>query len=120
VAYAPVVLNLPLYVALDRGWFQEAGVEVEPIAFTTANDMINALVAGQADVVTGVSLVPVINLESEGPGRVRVMTHSRMDQAHPYDGLVVKKDSRIRQLGGLTAQLDAARAICDAVDRMIG
>lgn len=104
VAYAPVVLNLPLFLALDRGWFVDANVQVHPISFTTANDMINALIAGQVDVVTGVSLVPVTNLEAEGPGRIRVITHSRMDAAHPYDGIVVRRESPVRRLSDLAGR----------------
>lgn len=104
VAYAPVVLNLPSYIAQDRGLFAKAGLNVEYTSFSSANDMINALVAGQVDVVTGVSLVPILNLEAQSPGKARVFLHSLMTAETPYDGVVVKKDSPIQGLADLVGK----------------
>ncbi|RBP36890.1 NitT/TauT family transport system substrate-binding protein [Roseimicrobium gellanilyticum] len=104
VAYAPVVLNLPSYVAQDRGLFEKAGVKVVYTSFSSANDMINALVAGQVDAVTGVSMVPVLNLEAQSPGKARVFLHSMMTKDTPYDGMVVKKGSPIKGLTDLAGK----------------
>jgi NitT/TauT family transport system substrate-binding protein len=104
VAYAPVVLNLPSYVAEDKGLFESRGLKPEYVSFSSANDMINALVAGQVDVVTGVSLVPILNLEAQFPGKARVFLHSMMTAATPYDGLVVKADSPIQGLSDLSGK----------------
>ncbi len=101
VAYAPVVLNLPAYVAQDRGMFAAKKVPVNFTVFNTANDMINAVVAGQVDAVTGVSLVPILNLEVQHPGKVRIVLHSKMTESCPYDGIVVKADSPIKSISDL-------------------
>jgi ABC-type nitrate/sulfonate/bicarbonate transport system substrate-binding protein len=101
VAYAPVVLDLPFFLGNDTGLFTRAGVQIDARPFTSANDMINALVAGQVDAVTGVSLVPVLNLEAQHPGRARILLHSRMTADAAYDGIVVKKDSRLMSLADL-------------------
>jgi ABC-type nitrate/sulfonate/bicarbonate transport system substrate-binding protein len=98
VAYAPVVLNLPSYVAQDRGMFAADKVSADFKVFNSANDMINAAVAGQVDAVTGVSLVPILNLEAQYPGKFRVFLHSKMTEAGPYDGIVVKADSTIKAI----------------------
>lgn len=101
VAYAPVVLNIPLYLGLSRGVFQSNGITIDAKVFTSANEMINAVIADQVDAVTGVSLVPILNLEAQQPGRVHVILHSRMTDDQPYDGLVVKTDSTIQTLNDL-------------------
>jgi ABC-type nitrate/sulfonate/bicarbonate transport system substrate-binding protein len=101
IAYAPVVLNLPLFVALDRGWFTEAGLKVEATPFTSANDMISALAASRVDAVTGVSAVPVFHLETNSPGRARVILHSRMTPTQAYDSIIVGRDSTIGSIGDL-------------------
>ena len=103
VAYAPVVLNAPLFLAQDRGIFQANNLKVDAKVFTSANDMINAIVADQVDAVTGVSLVPVLHLAAEAPGKIRVILHSRMVEDQVYDGLVVKNDSPIQKLEDLRA-----------------
>lgn len=101
VAYAPVVLNLPAYYAQEHGLFEKRGIDVDLNVFGSANDMINAVVAGQIDAVTGVSLVPILNLEKQYPGRVRVVLHSRMTDSSPFDGIVVKSGSSIHTIAGL-------------------
>jgi ABC-type nitrate/sulfonate/bicarbonate transport system substrate-binding protein len=101
VAYAPVVLNLPSYVAQDRGMFAAKNVSTNFTVFNTANDMINAVVAGQVDAVTGVSLVPILHLEDQYPGKVRVFLHSKMTDACPYDGILVKAESSIKSITDL-------------------
>jgi ABC-type nitrate/sulfonate/bicarbonate transport system substrate-binding protein len=101
IAHAPVVLNLPIFLAQDRGLFASNSLTADLKVFTSANDMINAVVAGQVDAVTGVSLVPILNLEAQNPGTVRVVLHSRMDDIHPFDGIIVKSDSPLRELGDL-------------------
>lgn len=104
VAYAPVVLNLPSFVAQDQGMFAKQSVKTDYKVFSSANDMINALVANQVEAVTGVSLVPILNLEAQSPGRVRVVLHSRMTNEAPFDGIVVKKDSAIQTLADLSGK----------------
>ena len=101
MAYAPVVLDLPFFLAKDTGVFERNGLKVEARVFTSANDMVNALVSGQVDAITGVSFVPVLNLEAQYPGRVRVLFHSRMTPEMAYDGIVVKQDSKLKTLSDL-------------------
>jgi ABC-type nitrate/sulfonate/bicarbonate transport system substrate-binding protein len=88
-------------LAQDNGLFSRIGLNAELKVFTSANDMINAIVAGQVDAVTGVSLVPILNLEAQNPGTVRIVLHSRMNDTHPFDGIVVKPSSPIQNLADL-------------------
>lgn len=81
--------------------FAAKGVTADFKVFGSANDMINAVVAGQVDAVTGVSLVPILHLETQHPGRVRVILHSKMTNACPYDGIVVKAESQIKSIADL-------------------
>jgi len=101
IAHAPVVLNVPTFLAQDQGIFSQNGLNAELKVFTSANDMINAIVAGQVDAVTGVSLVPILNLEAQNPGTVRIVFHSRMNDTQPFDGIVVKSNSPIQRLADL-------------------
>src|ERR1044072_2496325 len=65
MAYQPIVFGLPVFVGKEQKIFEKHGVEVEDKSFTSANDMLNALVAGQVDMVPGSPLVPVVALEAQ-------------------------------------------------------
>src|SRR4051812_356180 len=44
VAYAPVVLNIPLYLGQSRGIFKSNNITIGAKLFTSANEMINAVI----------------------------------------------------------------------------
>ncbi len=104
VAYAANVLALPLFVAQEIGGFEKYGVVVELQRHETANVMVAAVAGGSADIATGVSLLPVLNLEAQSPGRVHLLLHSRMSDRAPFDSIVVREDSNIRNLADLVGK----------------
>lgn len=101
VAYPPIVASLPMYVAENQALFQNSDVSINKTSFVNSNDMINAMIAKQVDVLPAVSLIPIINLEIEYPGRVRLFSHSRMRTNNAFDNLIVKSASSIQQLKDL-------------------
>lgn len=103
LAYPPIVASLPVFVAEEHKMFREAGISADAVPFVNSNDMVNALVAGQFDMLPAVSLIPVLHLEIQYPGTVRLFSHSRMTPERAFDSIVVKKDSPItgvEQLAG--------------------
>lgn len=96
MAYQPIVFGMPVFVGQERKIFQNHGLTVDAKSFTSANDMLNALVAGQIDMVPGAPLVPVVALESQYPGRFRIISHSVMTSDKPFDRILVKSDSPIK------------------------
>lgn len=96
MAYQPIVFGLPVFVGLEQKIFQKHDLSVEAKSFTSANDMLNALVAGQVEVIPGSPLVPVLSLESKYPGRFRVISHSVMTSNKPFDKILVKSGSSIK------------------------
>ncbi|MFI5118373.1 MAG: ABC transporter substrate-binding protein, partial [Terriglobales bacterium] len=68
---------------------------------SSSNDLVNAMVAGQADILPGTSLVPIIQLEIHSPGRVRIFSHSRMSDANALDKIIVKQASPLHDVKGL-------------------
>jgi ABC-type nitrate/sulfonate/bicarbonate transport system substrate-binding protein len=103
MAYQPIVFGLPVFVGNEQKIFEKHNLAVEAKSFTSANDMMNALVARQVDMVPGAPLVPVLALEAQYPGRFRVMSHSIMTTDKPFDRILVKSESPIKSpkdLGG--------------------
>jgi NitT/TauT family transport system substrate-binding protein len=97
----PIIASLPIYVAQERQLFASEKVSARTITFSSSNDMVNALLAGQVDVLPAVSLVPIVHLEIQDPGKVRVFSHSRMNTANALDKILIKEASKIRTLADL-------------------
>lgn len=104
VAYPPIIASLTMFVSEDKQLFSKEGLKLEKTTFVSSNDMINALVADQVDLLPAVSLVPVINLEIQYPGRVRLFSHSRMRPDNAFDSVVVKTNSPINALTDLAGK----------------
>ena len=89
----------PLYVALERGYFAERGLEVELIAPADPNDPPKLVAAGKADIA--VSYQPQLHLQvAAGLPLVRIGTLV----ATPLNSVVVLADSDITSLADLAGR----------------
>ncbi len=101
MAYPPIIPSLPVFVAQEQHLFAKQNIKLATISLNSSNDLVNALIAGQADVLPAVSLVPIIHLEIQHPGRVRVVSHSRMNPNNALDKIIVKDSFGPRALEDL-------------------
>lgn len=101
VAYPPMVASLPFVIARDAHLLSANNVAVKDTLFTSSNDMLNSMVAGQSDLIPAISIVPIIQLEIQHPGRVRLYSHSQMTAAYAIDAILVKANSSIKSLAEL-------------------
>lgn len=101
IAYPPMLASLPVVAAQDQQMFQHHGLQSEIVSFSSSNDMVSALVAGQIDVLPAVSLVPLLHLEIQHPGKFRVFSHSRMRRENSTYRIIVKGDSSLQKLAEL-------------------
>ena len=99
-----MVAALPFIIAQENQLFPTNDVKIEATLFTSSNDMLNSLVAGQSDLIPAVSLIPIIQLEIQYPGKVRLYSHSRMSREKAIDAIIVKDDSNIRALNDLAGK----------------
>lgn len=99
--YLPVVHALPLYVAIEKGYFTEEGITVEATKFEAPNQIIDALLNGQIDMsmagATGITAVA----ESQRPNSLRIFAIQGGDSQHIADGLIVHKDSSLNSIESL-------------------
>ena len=101
VAYLQIIPSLPVFVAQEQGLFDKENLRLKAIALSSSNDLVNAMVAGQADILPATSLVPIIHLEIQSPGRVRIFSHSRMNESNALDKIIVKEASPLHAIEGL-------------------
>ena len=88
--------HAPLYVALEKGYFADAGLEVELIAPADPNDPPKLVAAGKADLA--VSYQPQLHLQvAEGLPLVRIATLV----ATPLNTLLVLADGPVQTIADL-------------------
>lgn len=96
LAGVPAAFYLPLMVAHDRNMFQEHGMKSELVLFNNNNDMMNALLHGDAD-VSGLGSGGAFALEAQSPRRVRFV-YGQNNKSYSF---VVPAKSPIVTLEGL-------------------
>jgi ABC-type nitrate/sulfonate/bicarbonate transport system substrate-binding protein len=101
VAYLQIIPSLPVFIAQEQGLFDQENLRLKAIAVGSSNDLVNTMVAGQADILPATSLVPIIHLEIQSPGRVRIFSHSRMNEANALDKIIVRDSSPLHTVEDL-------------------
>ena len=66
----PVIQTLPLYVAAEKGYFKDEGVDVELIQFNSAMEKDIALSAGQIDGYFGDMMTPMVLRANHTPVKI--------------------------------------------------
>lgn len=96
--YQPFGNNLPIFVALEKGFFEEQGIKVKPVKIISANDAANAVVNGD---IVGNATVPLnvlLNIEENQPGLMKIFMVKTTSKDNWSDYLLVKKGSQISSI----------------------
>lgn len=96
VGYIPFSNCLPFYVAVEKGYFAERGLDVKPVRCNNSSDALNALIAGQVDALAGITFSSYWAAEQEEPGRLKLFLRHYEKPDDPFSYLLVHKDSEIK------------------------
>lgn len=105
VAYLPIYVDLPLFVAQEEGLFEKRGLRVDMKRFENSPDMNAALVSGRVDAVASIATPTIVTTEARDPGRFRVFMVDQATAANPLSSLLVPSNSDVTsvlQLKGKT------------------
>jgi NitT/TauT family transport system substrate-binding protein len=102
IANLPITEGLPLYLAIEKGYFKQEGIKIEYVRFDAPNQIIDAVMSGKVDVVApsgamGISAVA----DSKNPGKIKIYAASGGDSKTPLNGLYVKNGSDISKISDL-------------------
>ena len=100
-AYQPFGSNLTFFVAVDRGFFKNRGIEIDPVKIISANDAANAVVKGSVAGNATVPLNVLLNIEENEPGTMRIFMAKASSSKRWSDYLLVKKGSPIKSIADL-------------------
>jgi len=103
-AYQPFSSNLPIFVAFENGYFEEFGLNVEPVKIISANDAANAVVNNEVVANATVPLNVLLNIEEKQPGLMKVFMVKATSNDVWSDYILVKKGSEIDSLSDLAGK----------------
>lgn len=90
VGYVPVIA--PVYIAYEKGYFKEQGLDVELVPFDSGAKMVAALSAGQLDVGSGEAGTALLNAVDQGFDVKVVMGTGSMPKGFGPNPFLVRKD----------------------------
>jgi len=90
-----IIASLPHWVAEERGFYRDAGIEVKAIAVSSSALMAQAITSRDADVLPAVSLVDVLANQGQALDRPLIFSHSRMVKDPPFESILVLTGSKL-------------------------
>jgi NitT/TauT family transport system substrate-binding protein len=79
------------YVAIEKGYFAEQGIDVEPVHFNTTAEMTAPLAAGQLDVGSGATSAGLFNAIARGVDIRMVADQGHSEPGRPVNAFVVRR-----------------------------
>jgi NitT/TauT family transport system substrate-binding protein len=102
IGYLNLAGSLPVFVALERDYFQEQGLKVVATSFESGTILVDALVAGRIDITTGNSIVTHWLVEQSLPGAFKIfITYGPTGSKDVTFTLMVAKDSPLKGMADL-------------------
>jgi NitT/TauT family transport system substrate-binding protein len=102
IGYLPLVMSLPSFVALEKGYFQEQGLKVIATPFESGTLIVDALVSGRIDVNAGSAIVAHWLAEQNVPGTFRIfLVYGPIEPKDNTFILAVAKDAPFKEIKDL-------------------
>ena len=86
------ISNAGIYIAIDKGYFKEQGIRIELTTFASAVKMVQAMAAGELDVIPGTASAGLLNAIAQGAPYRIVADKGQARAGTGYILLAVRKD----------------------------
>ncbi len=102
IGFWPVAAGLPFFVAIEKGYFKEAGLEVEPLKFAGAQQVMEAMLAGRSDGSSnGTGSANLAIGEIAQPGLFKIFATNPSNAKYVLEEFLVPKDSPVKTMAEL-------------------
>lgn len=105
VAYLPIYVDLPLFVAVEEGLFKKRGLNVSLQRFESSPDMSAALLSGRVDAVASIATPTALSVENRDPSRFRIFMVDQATEEAPLSSLILPKGSTVTEISGLRGKI---------------
>jgi NitT/TauT family transport system substrate-binding protein len=102
IGYWPIAAGLPFYAAIEKGYFKEAGLDVEPQRFAGAQQVMEAVLSDRADgTANGTGSANIAIGEIAQPGTFKIFCSNPSNAKNVLDQVLVPKDSPAKTIADL-------------------
>jgi NitT/TauT family transport system substrate-binding protein len=101
IANWSILEGWPLYLALDKGYFAEVGLDVEVVKFEASNLIIDALLAEQVDFASPTASAVAGIADTKNPGKLKLFYLAGSSREYPANSLLIRADSTIASVAEL-------------------
>lgn len=105
IGYTPAIASLPLFVAMEKGFFAQAGLAAEPVEFATAEAALDALKYNDVEAVAGAPLWAYLKLDDAEPGELKIFLPAHESPEEPVSFILVKPASPLKELMDLQGKI---------------
>ena len=102
IGYWPVAAGLPFFAAIEKGYFKEAGLDVEPLKFAGAQQVMEAMLSGRSDGSSNGTGSANLGIgEIAQPGLFKIFCTNPSNAKYVLDEYIVAKDSPVKTMADL-------------------
>ncbi|WPB57725.1 ABC transporter substrate-binding protein [Xylophilus sp. GOD-11R] len=102
IGFWPVAAGLPFFAAVDKGYFKEAGLDVEPLKFAGAQQVMEAMLSGRSDgSANGTGSANLAIGEIAQPGLFKIFCTNPSNAKFVLDEFITAKDSPFKTVADL-------------------
>jgi len=102
IGFWPVAAGLPFFAAVDKGYFKEAGLDVEPLKFAGAQQVMEAMLSGRSDgSANGTGSANLAIGEIAQPGLFKIFCTNPSNAKFVLDEFITAKDSPYKTVADL-------------------
>ncbi len=99
IGYWPVAAGLPFFAAIEKGYFKEAGLDVEPLKFAGAQQVMEAMLSGRSDGSSnGTGSANLAIGEIAQPGLFKIFCTNPSNAKFVLDEFITAKDGPIKTM----------------------
>jgi NitT/TauT family transport system substrate-binding protein len=105
IGYWPIAAGLPFYAAMEKGFFKQAGINVEAVKFASPNQVVDAMVAGRIDGCANGTAITVLALaDAQMPGSIKFTCMNFANEKYILDQFIVPINSTVTSISELAGK----------------
>jgi NitT/TauT family transport system substrate-binding protein len=105
IGFWPVASAIPFFAAIEKGYFKDAGLDVEALKLASPQQVAEAIISGRAEGSSNGTGSAALGLaEIAQPGLLKIFCTNPTNAKFVLDQFIVAKDSTIRSIAELSGK----------------